>query len=116
MALFDGIDTVFYQVCSMDAAIDFYEGTLGLKLMRREGNDWAEFEAGGSVLAVSGELATRPHQGGAKVVLGTSDIDGVESHLAQAGVKRGPVQDLGGARMIEFYDPDGNELIAIQSA
>lgn len=116
MALFDGIDTVFYQVCSMDSAIDFYEGTLGLKLMRREGNDWAEFQAGDSILAVSGELATRPHQGGAKVVLGTGDIQGVADHLAEAGVKRGAVQDLGGAKMLEFYDPDGNELIAIQSS
>ena len=33
--LFEGIDTVFYQVCDMDRAICFYEGVLGLELVRR---------------------------------------------------------------------------------
>lgn len=114
MSLFEGIDTVFYQVCSMDRAIAFYEGVLGLKLVRREGNDWAELEAGDVVLALSGELATRPHQGGATVVLRASDITEVERHLAEHAVQRGSVEDMGGARMLQFFDPDGNEIVALQ--
>lgn len=114
MALFDGIDTVFYQVCSMDRAIAFYEGVLGLELLRREGRDWAELKAGDWVIALSGELATRPHQGGATVVLGTSDLSAVEAHLAAHDVQRGKPEDMGGATMLEFYDPDGNKLVAIQ--
>jgi catechol 2,3-dioxygenase-like lactoylglutathione lyase family enzyme len=115
MSLFEGIDTVFYQVCSMDRAIEFYEGTLGLTLLRREGRDWAELQLGdGAILALSGELATRPHQGGATVVLRTEDIDAVEAHLAQNSVQRGRVEDMGGAKTLQFHDPDGNELLAIQ--
>jgi catechol 2,3-dioxygenase-like lactoylglutathione lyase family enzyme len=114
VSLFDGIDTVFYQVCSMDRAIDFYEGVLGLALLRREGNDWAELEAGGVTLALSGELATRPHQGGATVVLQASDIGAVDRHLAAHDVQRGPVEDMGGAKMLQFFDPDGNEIVALQ--
>jgi len=114
MALFEGIDTVFYQVCSMDRAIDFYQGVLGLPLLRREGRDWAELQAGDAVLALSGELATRPHQGGATVVLRTGDIAAIESHLAQHGVQRGAVEDMGAAKTLQFFDPDGNQLVAIQ--
>ena len=114
MGLFEGIDTVFYQVCSMDRAIAFYEGTLGLTLLRREGRDWAELDTGQVTLALSGELATRPHQGGATVVLRATDIDSLDRHLAQHDVQRGPIEDMGGARMIQFFDPDGNEIVAMQ--
>jgi catechol 2,3-dioxygenase-like lactoylglutathione lyase family enzyme len=112
--LFEGIDTVFYQVCDMDRAIEFYEGLLGLKLLRREGRDWAEFGAGDQVLSLSGELATKPHQGGATVVLRAPDLGAVEARLAEGGVQRGPIEDMGGARMLQFFDPDGNEIVALQ--
>ncbi|MGD9697392.1 MAG: VOC family protein [Thermoleophilia bacterium] len=114
MSLFDGIDTVFYQVCDMDQSIDFYEGVLGLELLRREGNDWAELKAGSVVLALAGELATRPHQGGATVVLRASDIDAVERALAEHDVQRGPIEDMGGARSLQFHDPSGNEILALE--
>jgi catechol 2,3-dioxygenase len=112
--LFEGIDTVFYQVCDMDRAIGFYEGVLGLELLRREGRDWAELKAGDTVLSLSGELATKPHQGGATVVLRASDIAAVEARLAEGGVQRGPIEDMGGAKMLQFFDPDGNEIVALQ--
>jgi glyoxylase I family protein len=112
--LFEGIDTVFYQVCDMDRAIEFYEGLLGLKLLRREGRDWAELEAGDAVLSLSGELATKPHQGGATVVLRAPDLGAVEARLAEGGVRRGPIEDMGGARMLQFFDPDGNEIVALE--
>jgi catechol 2,3-dioxygenase-like lactoylglutathione lyase family enzyme len=113
--LFEGIDTVFYQVCDMDRAIGFYEGVLGLRLLRREGRDWAELQAGDTVLSLSGELATKPHQGGATVVLRASDLAAVEGRLAENGVQRGPVEDMGGAKMLQFFDPDGNEIVALQA-
>ena len=112
--LFEGIDTVFYQVCDMDRAIEFYEGLLGLRLLRREGRDWAELEAGDAVLSLSGELATKPHQGGATVVLRAPDLGAVDARLAEGGVQRGPIEDTGGARMLQFFDPDGNEIVALE--
>jgi glyoxylase I family protein len=112
--LFDGIDTVFYQVCDMDRAVDFYQRVLGLELLRREGRDWAELEAGTSVLSLSGELATKPHQGGATVVLRASDISAVEARLASHDVQRGPIEDMGGAKTLQFFDPDGNEIVALE--
>lgn len=114
MSLFSGVDVVFYQVCSMDRAVAFYSGVLGLEVLRREGNDWTELQAGDTVIALSGELATRPHQGGATVILRTDDVAAVDRHLGDKGVQRGRIEDMGGARMLQFFDPDGNELVAIQ--
>ena len=48
------------------------------------------------------------------MILRTSDIDAVEKALADDGVQRGRVQDMGGARMLTFHDPDGNEIIAME--
>jgi catechol 2,3-dioxygenase-like lactoylglutathione lyase family enzyme len=112
--LFSGIDAVFYQVCNMDRSVGFYSDVLGLELARREGNDWAEFNAGGATLALSGELAVAPQKGGATVVLRAEDLDALSSKLDAAEASRGPVEDMGGARMLSFHDPDGNEIIAIQ--
>ncbi len=114
MSLFTGVDVVFYQVCSMDRAIDFYSGVLGLEVIRREGNDWTELQAGDMVIALSGELATRPHQGGATVILSTDDVEAVHRVLGENGVQRGRVEDMGGAKMLQFFDPDGNEIVALQ--
>lgn len=115
MALLAGIDTVYYRICNMEKAIAFYEGVLGLTLKNRAGNDWAEFDVGGYDLALEGELATNPHQGGATVVFRTDDADALDAHLAANNVTRGEVEDLGGAKLLEFFDPDGNRLIAMQS-
>lgn len=114
MSLFDGVDVVFYQVCSMDRAVEFYSGVLGLELIRREGNDWTELRAGDTVIALSGELATRPHQGGATVILRAEDISAVERRLAEHDVQRGRIEDMGGAKTLQFFDPDGNEIVALQ--
>ncbi len=114
MSLFSGVDVVFYQVCSMDRAIDFYSGILGLEVLRREGNDWTELQAGDTVIALSGELATRPHQGGATVILSTQDIEEVHRVLARNEVQQGRIEDMGGAKMLQFFDPDGNEIVALQ--
>jgi len=114
MSLFDGVDVVFYQVCSMDRAVEFYSGVLGLELIRREGNDWTELRAGDTVIALSGELATRPHQGGATVILRASDIAAVDRRLGEHDVQRGRIEDMGGAKMLQFFDPDGNEIVALQ--
>ena len=114
MSLFDGVDVVFYQVCSMDKAVEFYNGILGLEVLRREGNDWTELRAGDTVLALSGELATRPPPGGATVLQKKEGLGGGERARREKRVQRGRVEDMGGARMLTFHDPDGNEIIAME--
>jgi len=114
VTLIEGMDAVFYQVCNMDRAVAFYQDVLGLELVRREGRDWAEFTVGDGTLALSGELAVAPQRGGATVVLRTGDIEALERRLVEHGVQRGRIAPMGGARMLELYDPDGNEIVALQ--
>jgi len=111
-----GIDTVFYQVCNMDRAVAFYRDTLGLTLARQEGKDWAEFDAGAIKLSLSGELAVAPQRGGATVVLHCEGIDELAASLKAAGAIVGTVEDLGGARMVDVHDPDGNEIVLMEPA
>lgn len=114
MALITGIETVFYQVCNMERSIAFYEGVLGFTLKRREANDWVEFDLGNGELALAGELAIPPKQGGGTLVLRTSDVSTLRDRLSEAGGQVGDVEDMGGAMSLEFTDPDGNRLVALQ--
>ena len=114
MGLIEGVDVVFYGVCNMDRSVAFYEGVLGLELKQRFGSDWAQFAAGSTDLGLHGELATPPHQGGATVTFRTPDIKALEAALEAAGAKRDAVEDMGGALSLEFLDPDGNRLVAVQ--
>ncbi len=114
MGLIEGVDVVFYGVCNMERSVAFYEGVLGLELSQRAGNDWAQFTVGGTELGLFGELATAPHQGGATVTFRVGDIAGFEAVLEAAGAKKDPIEDMGGALSLEFLDPDGNRLMAVQ--
>ncbi len=114
MALVSGIETVFFQVCNMDRAIAFYQGVLGLALGRREGNDWAEFSVGGAEIALAGELAIPPKQGGATVVFKCEDVTALQTHLRAANAVTDDIEDMGDALSLEFNDPDGNRLVALQ--
>ena len=114
MGLIEGVDVVFYGVCNMNRSVAFYEGVLGLELSNRAGNDWAQFTVGGTELGLFGELATPPHQGGATVSFQVSDVRAFEQVLGDAGVQKDVVEDMGGALSLEFYDPDGNKLVAVE--
>lgn len=115
VALISGIETVYYRIANMNRAVAFYTDVLGLTLKNRAANDWAEFDVGNGELALEGELATAPHQGGATVVFKSDDLRALAAKLKENSVKMGEVEDLGGSLLLEFYDPDGNRLIAMQA-
>ena len=48
------LDHIYYWVRDMDAAVAFYRDVLGLSLIRRDGDEWAEFDAGPVRLALHG--------------------------------------------------------------
>ena len=115
VALISGIETVYYRIANMNRAVAFYQDVLGLPLKNRAANDWAEFDVGNGEMALEGELATAPHQGGATVVFKSDDLHALAAKLKDNSVKMGEVEDLGGSLLLEFYDPDGNRLIAMQA-
>lgn len=109
------IDHVYYWTRDMDASVAFYRDVVGLTLVRRDGNEWAEFEAGPVRLALHGsdEPSAR---GGGTIVFRVDDLDGTRWVLEQRGADFsehvGEVE--GFARFATFHDPDGNPLQIIE--
>ncbi|HEY5858907.1 MAG TPA: VOC family protein [Actinomycetota bacterium] len=109
------IDHVYYWTRDMDVSVAFYRDVVGLTLVRRDGNEWAEFEAGPIRLALHGS-GERPASGAGTVVFRVEDLDGTRWVLEQRGASfedhLGEVE--GFARFATFHDPDGNPLQIIE--
>ena len=109
------LDHVYYWTRGMDAAIAFYTDVLGLELVRRSGNGWAELGAGEARLALHATDASHPPSSGT-VVFRVDDLDDAISTLR----RRGAVFDAqeaevpGVGRFATFHDPDGNPLQLIE--
>ena len=119
------IDHTYYWTRDMDAAVTFYRDVVGWPLLRREGDGWAEFDAGPIRFALHGtDNATVPAAGtvdavvpaGGTVVLRVVDLQEARWTLEQ----RGAVFDAfigqveGFARFATFRDPDGNPVQLIE--
>ena len=113
------LDHVYYWTSDMDRAVKFYEDVVGLRLLRREEGNWAEFEAGPVRLALHGAIEGRPLEpGGATAVFAVADLDETRTELEGRGAEFdehvGEVQ--GFARFATFRDPDGNAVQLIEYA
>jgi len=111
------IDHVYYWTSDMDRGVKFYEEVLGLRLLRREGPSWAEFEAGPVRLALHGAIDGRPLEpGGATAVFRVDDLDAARAALEARGAPFDEhVGDVEGyARFATLRDPDGNPVQIIE--
>jgi len=113
-----GLDHVYYWVTDMDRAIRFYRDALGLDLLRRDGDEWAEFETGSARLALHARgQGHAAGAGGATAVFQVDDLDAAKSTLGSRGVSFGHEAEVKGfARFASFNDPDGNTLQVIEYA
>jgi predicted enzyme related to lactoylglutathione lyase len=112
-----GIDHVYYWTADMDRAVAFYAGVVGLSLVRRSGDAWAEFDGGTIRLALHGVREGQPVPlGGATAVFEVEDLDDARGTLEERGIAFdqhvGEVE--GYARFASFLDPDGNTLQLIE--
>jgi len=109
-----GNATVF--VSNMDAAVQFYTQTLGLKLTNRFGNDWATVEAGkGLTIGLHPASPKYPAPGtrGAMALGLEIDeaIEGVVARLSEKGVRiKGSIVRGEPGNFIDLEDPDGNAI------
>jgi catechol 2,3-dioxygenase-like lactoylglutathione lyase family enzyme len=112
------VDHAWFWTHDMDRAVAFYTDVVGLPLLRRDGDDWAEFDAGAVRLGLHGAGERSEPPAGGTVALRVDDLDA--SKLALEG--RGVVFDAyvgeveGRARFASFLDPDGNALQIIEYA
>jgi predicted enzyme related to lactoylglutathione lyase len=111
------VHNAHYWTRQMDAGVAFYRDVLGLPLVARHGDDWAEFDVGGVRIALHGTREGHaPPTEGATVVFEVEDLDATIARLRERGVPLvGEVVDVPGTgRFVSFRDPDGNLLQALE--
>jgi catechol 2,3-dioxygenase-like lactoylglutathione lyase family enzyme len=102
-------------VSDLQRAVEFYEGTLGLALVFRAGEHWAELDAGGLRIGLHpasphGPVPGTPGAIGVGFAVDEPLAD-VIATLRSRGVRIGePVGGGGGVVLAFFADPDGNPL------
>lgn len=108
-----GVVTIY--VSDMQRAVDFYAGTLGLRLLFRAEDHWAQLDAGDVQIGLhpASEAAPAPGTPGA-ITLGFAVSEPITEVIARLEAKhvavRGPVPGGGGVELAFFSDPDGNPL------
>lgn len=115
--MLDRVDNAHYWTKDMDAAVSFYRDVLGLGMRMRAGEDWAEFDVGGTTVALHGTREGHaPPQAGATVVFEVEDLEQAIVSLRARGVGfEGEVNEVPGhGRFVSFRDPDGNLLQIFQ--
>lgn len=110
------IDHVYVWVADLAAGVSFYRDVVGLDLLRREGDEWAEFAAGPIRLALHGSESPAAGTGGATVVFRVPDLDAARWQLQERGAAfdEADGEVPGFARFATFRDPDGNALQLIE--
>jgi predicted enzyme related to lactoylglutathione lyase len=110
------LDHVYFWTRGMERAVAFYRDVLGLPLLRRDGDAWAEFDTGPVRLALHGRVDDRPTPSGGTAVFAVDDLEAARWTLEQRGVRfHEHVGEVPGfARFATFEDPDGNVLSLIE--
>jgi predicted enzyme related to lactoylglutathione lyase len=113
--LVTGTDFVTVSAKDFDAAVDFYENTLGLPLSVRYGQmPGAEFETGNLTIAVlkSEAFDIEPRTNNHPIALRVDDVAKARAELESRGVRfLGDTIDTGVCHMAPFEDSEGNTLL-----
>ena len=112
------VDHIYYWTRDMDRALAFYIDLVGFPLLRRDGNEWAELDAGSIRFAIHGTDDGGAPAPSGTVVLKVDDLEATRWALEGRGV---PFDDYVGevegfARFATFRDPDGNPVQIIEYA
>ncbi len=109
------VDHIYYWTRDLDRALTFYTEVVGLPMVRRDGDEWAELDGGSVRLALHGTDDENPPASGT-VVLRVDDLEATRWTLEQRGAAFdqyvGEVE--GFARFATFRDPDGNPVQIIE--
>jgi predicted enzyme related to lactoylglutathione lyase len=110
-----GIDFIAVPVQDMARARSFYEDKLGLKASSIFGEDFTEYDLGGTTLALGNVAAMgmtfAPVTTG-MVALGVADVRQAADQLRAKGLNLDEkVTDSGVCYMVMFQDSEGNALV-----
>jgi len=109
--LFKKIAFIHYGTRDLEQAVEFYQNTLGLKLMFKV-DEWAEFDVDGQRLALRQVEQWDPQaQAGAMVHLEARPIELVVEVLKNKGVHFAHgIREFPYGKLATFLDPDGNRI------
>ncbi|HWO93619.1 MAG TPA: VOC family protein [Dehalococcoidia bacterium] len=107
------MESTHYHVQDMDRAVRYYEGTLGLPLKFRDGDEWAEFKLEGGKFALERNHHDTAPAPGPTVTFRTDDLDALLNALTKAGHSVGEPEQRPYGRLVETYDTEGNVLMLL---
>jgi catechol 2,3-dioxygenase-like lactoylglutathione lyase family enzyme len=109
----NALHTTWCLVRDMRAARSFYEGVLGLR-PGYASEHWTEYDLGNGKIAL--HLGGAESSGGRGWTLGlvTDDLAALKSRLIGAAVTVEDYHETPNGVIVEFHDPDGNVIQAIQ--
>jgi len=106
------------MVTNMEKSVNFYVGVLGLKLKARYGDNFAQVEAPGTIIALHPVTNNGPRPGESESVsigFAVDDLDKSMSELKGRGVNFSKTTDDAQVRLAFFTDPDGYPLYLSQN-
>jgi catechol 2,3-dioxygenase-like lactoylglutathione lyase family enzyme len=114
---FNGGLTLSLPVSDLDAAINWYQKTLGFELLYRlDDVGWCELKSSVDKVNVGLSVVESPNPGGATPTFGVQDIKAAEASLQSMGVRiDGDIVTIEGlVSLLTFYDQDDNSLMFFQ--
>jgi len=109
---------VTIDVGNMARAVKFYTKVLGLRLVKKYGNYWADIKAPGIWIGLHGpheKVRRAKSSGNMAIGFTVRDMDKAVLALQKKGIKVKRAQSQWG-RLAEFKDPDGTDLYFWQEA
>jgi catechol 2,3-dioxygenase-like lactoylglutathione lyase family enzyme len=104
---------VTIMVSDMSSAIKFYTETLGLRLKTRYGEEFAQVEAPGTIIALHPDSRSNAKAGSSgplSIGFAVDDLDSTIVELKSKGVVFSRVSDDAQVTLAFFTDPDGTPL------
>jgi predicted enzyme related to lactoylglutathione lyase len=113
--LISGVDFLALPTHDLEATVEFYGQTLGLRRsVYMPERNFAEFETGNLTLSLidAEQMGLEHHPHRHEVALRVDDVEEARKALGERGVSfRGETLDTGVCHMAFFSDPDGNALM-----
>jgi predicted enzyme related to lactoylglutathione lyase len=97
------------MVSNMDSAVSYYTETLGLKLIKRYGDHYAEIQAAELMIGLHPASDRTTFGNNISIGLGVFDFDETVKDLESKGIEFTMGTDEW-IRLASFTDPDGNAL------
>jgi predicted enzyme related to lactoylglutathione lyase len=104
------VGCVYLMAQDMGRAIEFYTAGLGLSIVVRYDNEWAELDGGDVRLGLHPSQGSIKGEGGAMISFYVPDLDAAATRVRAAGGSMGAIHTTPRGRMSMGRDTEGNGL------